>query len=66
VDGKAITFRFWDPRVLRALAPVMAAGEATEFFGPLSRLIVESEKPEIAMELSVTPRGGRQQAIMLI
>jgi|SRR5579871_1095664 len=66
VDGKTITFRFWDPRVLRALAPVMGAGEATEFFGPLSRLIVESEKPEIAMELSVSPRGGRQQAIMLI
>lgn len=66
VDGKTITFRFWDPRVLRALAPVMGAGEATEFFGPLSRLIVESDKPEIAMELSVTPRGGRQQAIMLI
>jgi pSer/pThr/pTyr-binding forkhead associated (FHA) protein len=66
VDGKTVTFRFWDPRVLRALAPVMPAGEATEFFGPMTRLIVESDKPEIAMELSTTPRGGRQQAVMLI
>jgi hypothetical protein len=66
VDGKTVTFRFWDPRVLRALAPVMTVGEATEFFGPMRRLIVESEKPEIAMELTVSPRGGRQQAVMLI
>ena len=32
----------------------------------MRRLIVESEKPEIAMELTVSPRGGRQQAVMLI
>jgi pSer/pThr/pTyr-binding forkhead associated (FHA) protein len=65
-DGRAVTFRFWDPRVLRALAPVMPAREAAEFFGPMSRMIVESDKPEIAMELSLTPRGGRHQTLVLI
>ncbi len=65
-DGRTVTFRFWDPRVLRSLAPVMPAREAAEFFGPMSRMIVESEKPEIAMELSLTPRGGRQQTLVLI
>jgi hypothetical protein len=65
-DGRTVTFRFWDPRVLRALAPLMPAREAAEFFGPTRRMIVESEKPEIAMELSLTPRGGRQQTLMLI
>ncbi len=65
-DGRTVTFRFWDPRVLRALAPLMPAREAAEFFGPMRRMIVESEKPEIAMELSLTPRGGRQQTLMLI
>lgn len=65
-DGKRVTFRFWDPRVLRALAPAMPSLEAAAFFGPVSRMIVESEKPEIAMELSVTPRGGRQQTLVLI
>jgi hypothetical protein len=65
-DGKTVTFRFWDPRVLRALVPVMQAREAADFFGPMSRMIVESDKPEIATELSLTPRGGRQQTLVLI
>jgi hypothetical protein len=65
-DGKALTFRFWDPRVLRALTPVMPAGEAADFFGPVTRMIVESEKAEMAVELSLSPRGGRQQTLVLI
>jgi pSer/pThr/pTyr-binding forkhead associated (FHA) protein len=64
-SGTRITFRFWDPRVLRALAPVMAQVEADAFFGPCERIIVEAEKPEIALEFSRTPRGPRQQTIML-
>jgi hypothetical protein len=63
-DGRPVTFRFWDPRVLRALVPLMPDAEATAFFGPVRRLIVEAEKPEIALEL--TPRGRRQQTLPLI
>ena len=65
-DGRSLTFRFWDPRVLRALAPLMPAQEASEFFGPVSRMIVEGDKAEIALELTISPRGARQQALVLI
>jgi hypothetical protein len=65
-DGRPVTFRFWDPRVLRALAPQMPPEEAGAFFGPFTRLIFEGEKPEIAIELSITPRGTRQQTLVLL
>lgn len=63
--GAELTFRFWDPRVLRALVPVMPQEEADGFFGPCERIIVEAEKPIMALEYSRTPRGPRQQTIML-
>jgi pSer/pThr/pTyr-binding forkhead associated (FHA) protein len=69
-SGAAITFRFWDPRVLRALVPVMPQEEADHFFGPCERIIVEAEraeakKPMMALEFSRTPRGPRQQTLVL-
>ncbi len=64
--GMKITFRFWDPRVLRALVPSMPVLEAANFFGPLSRIIVEGDKSELALDLSVGPHGVRQQTLMLI
>jgi Domain of unknown function (DUF4123)/FHA domain len=63
--GSAITFRFWDPRVLRALVPLMSPTEAEVFFGPLARIVVEAEKPEMALEFAMTPRGPRQQTVVL-
>lgn len=65
-DGRPVTFRFWDPRVLRALTPPMPPLEAVEFFGPVNRMIVESEKPEIALELSLSPEGTRQKTVILV
>lgn len=64
--GLAITFRFWDPRVLRALVPLMPQAEADAFFGPCERMIVEAEKPEMALEFSRTTRGPGQQTILLV
>jgi hypothetical protein len=64
-DGRALTLRFWDPRVLRALVPMMPAQEAADFFGPVRRLLVESEKAEMAMEISLTLRGARQRTLVL-
>jgi Domain of unknown function (DUF4123) len=64
-SGAAITFRFWDPRVLRAVAPAMSQEEAEAFFGPCERMIVEAEKPEMALEFSRTPHGPLQQTILL-
>jgi len=43
----------------------MPQEEADLFFGPCERMIVEAEKPGMALELSRTPRGPRQQTVML-
>jgi hypothetical protein len=64
--GRTLTFRFWDPRILRALAPALPPDEAADFFGPLARILVEGEKPEIALDLALTPHGPRQQTLMLV
>jgi pSer/pThr/pTyr-binding forkhead associated (FHA) protein len=63
--SKEITFPFWDPRVLRIILPAMPAEEARDFLGPASRLTVEGEKPEIALEFSLGPRSCRQNTVVL-
>jgi hypothetical protein len=65
-DGRSLTFRFWDPRVLRAVVPAMMPREALDFFGPLSRLITESERAELAVEFVISSRGARQQVLALV
>jgi len=62
-SGAGLTFRFWDPRVLRALVPVMPQEEVNAFFGPCERMIVEAEKPTMALEFS--RNQPRQQTILL-
>ena len=64
-SGAAMTFRFWDPRVLRAMVPAMPPEEADAFFGPCERIIVEAEKPAMALEFSRSPGRPRQQTIVL-
>ena len=64
-SGAAMTFRFWDPRVLRAILPAMPAGEADAFFGPCERIVVEAEKPAMALEFSRSAGRPRQQTIVL-
>jgi hypothetical protein len=64
-SGAPMTFRFWDPRVLRAMLPAMPPEEIDAFFGPCERIIVEAEKPSMALEFSRTPGKPRQQTIVL-
>jgi hypothetical protein len=64
--GRPLTFRFWDPRVLRALVPSLPLEEAAEFFGPMVRMVVEGEKSEMGLDLTMTPRGPRQQTLLLV
>ena len=64
-SGAPMTFRFWDPRVLRAMVPSMSPAEADAFFGPCERIIVEAEKPAMALEFSRSPGRPRQQTIVL-
>jgi hypothetical protein len=63
--GREITFRFWDPRVMRAILPAMPPAEAREFLGPVSRVIVEGDHPGAATEFSLTAKGVRQCALVL-
>jgi pSer/pThr/pTyr-binding forkhead associated (FHA) protein len=64
-SGASMTFRFWDPRVLRAMVPAMPPDEADAFFGPCERIVVEAEKPAHSVEFSRTPGRPRQQTIVL-
>jgi hypothetical protein len=64
--GQPLTFRYWDPRVLRALVPQMSPEEAAAFWGPFTRIIVEGEKPETAIEISQSPRGPRPRNVALL
>jgi pSer/pThr/pTyr-binding forkhead associated (FHA) protein len=65
-NGQPVTFRFWDPRVLRAVVPAMTPEEAAGFFGLISRFVVEGDKPEVAVEFTLAPRGVYQQAVVLV
>src|ERR1700733_1284602 len=56
--GIPLTFRFWDPRVLRASVPAFLPQEAVDFFGPLPRIVVEGQKSAMAAEDFVGPSGG--------
>ena len=50
--GDHVMLRFYDPRVLRAIAPVCTADETDELFGPIERFIVESRSPTWAWEFT--------------
>jgi len=63
--SKEITFHYWDPRVLRTILPALPPEESRDFFGTASRLMVEGENPELALEYSLTPRGCRQHTVVL-
>jgi hypothetical protein len=64
--GQTLTFRFWEPRVLRAILPAMPSGEAAGFFGPVSRLVVEGDKPEVAIEFTLAPGGVNQRSLVMV
>jgi hypothetical protein len=64
--GVPMTYRFWDTRVLRAATPALLPQEAVDFFGPVTRMIVEGEKPEMAVEYALGPRGAKHQSIVLV
>lgn len=45
-NGKALYFRFYDPRVLRVYLPTCNAEELDLFFGPVQTFFMEDEEPE--------------------
>jgi hypothetical protein len=55
--GQEVYFRFYDPRVLRVFLPTCTPPQATEFFGPVSRYLVEAEDPTTLLTLTRSSRG---------
>jgi len=44
-EGKAMLFRYYDPRVLRSYLPTCNAEELGKLFGPVKAYFAEDEKP---------------------
>lgn len=49
-DGKALLFRYYDPRVLRVYLPTCNASELKLLFGPVERYALEGENGEAIVE----------------
>lgn len=56
-DGKAIYFRYYDPRVMRVYLPTCTPDEAAFVFGPINRFVMEDESPEKALRIKPTAEG---------
>ncbi|WP_437683353.1 DUF4123 domain-containing protein [Sorangium sp. So ce131] len=61
--GRALYFRYYDPRVLRVYLPTCTAGELREIFGPVGRLLVEGAEGQL---LSYAPGGKPLQVRELV
>ena len=48
-DGKALLFRYYDPRVLRSYLPTCNAEEIGKMFGPVKAFFAEAEKPGVLL-----------------
>ncbi|MGZ6126437.1 MAG: DUF4123 domain-containing protein, partial [Myxococcales bacterium] len=45
-DGRALAFRWYDPRVLRVYLPTCTPAEMERFFGPVEAIAAEDEQPD--------------------
>jgi Domain of unknown function (DUF4123)/FHA domain len=54
-DGTSLYFRFYDPRVLSVFLPTCTPEERTEFFGPISRFVMEGEDLDQPLQFRGTP-----------
>ncbi|MEP7048893.1 MAG: DUF4123 domain-containing protein [Pseudomonadota bacterium] len=52
--GKQMYFRFYDPRVLRTFLPTCTPAECSDFFGPISWFVLETEQAGLAEGFSYT------------
>lgn len=56
--GQEHFFRYYDPRVLRAYLPTCTGEEARTFFGPLDRVLVESDDATTALRFRAGATGA--------
>src|SRR3546814_662901 len=49
-DGKAMFFRFYDPRAFRVVIPTLGGAERRDFFGPVQGFVVEDAAADSALD----------------
>ncbi|HEY4242949.1 MAG TPA: DUF4123 domain-containing protein [Kofleriaceae bacterium] len=54
-SGERVLFRFYDPRVLRAVAPACSSAERDELLGPFEHLVIEAHAPTAALDVTREP-----------
>ena len=60
-DGQKYFFRFYDPRVMRAVMPSCTGESVSHYFGPISHLLVEAEA--MGRMLAYRPAGGEVEIV---
>jgi pSer/pThr/pTyr-binding forkhead associated (FHA) protein len=64
-SGRNLLFRFYAPRLLQSFLERCSPRECTEFFGPISRFIAETDQPDTAYEFTDTGRGASKHELRL-
>ncbi len=64
-DGKQVSFRYYDPRVLRLFLPTCNVEEITQFFGPVKHFLVEAEDPSLALQFTRGTKGAEKKELRL-
>lgn len=64
-NGKIVSFRYYDPRVLRIYLPTCTEQEIDIFFGPMTRFPAEDESPAMLLKFA-RRRGGLQKIVWLL
>ena len=62
-ERKEVYFRFYDPRVLRDLLPILDAGQLEELGGPIHRFLMEDEEPEGMLRFTRTQTACQVERI---
>lgn len=63
--GRAFYLRSFDPSVLAAILPSFSPRECKEFFGPIQRFVVETERGDMAIDFRMTQQGLVQRRLPL-
>lgn len=61
--GNPMTFRFYDPRVMRRYLPTCNSGELKIFFGDIEAYFAESEENEVLTKYEIGETGLKQTAL---
>lgn len=62
-DDREFYFRFYDPRVLRVFSPTCTPEELKQFFGPVTRFLMEDDPPGTLVRQTLSRNALRQERI---